>query len=122
LPGAIATATHDLPLWLRAALSMKIGEVGFYWGHRWSHEIPLLRRFHAIHHNAELVDWLVASRQHPFDTVFTRTCGFVPLTIFGLLDPLSDDPGSVALAVLLAGQVWAFFIYPRECTLALRPA
>ena len=111
LPDGIAAATQDLPLWLRAGLSMVVGEVGFYWGHRWSHEIPLLWRFHAIHHSAEHVDWLVASRQHPFDTVFTRTCGFVPLTILGLLDPLSEDPGVVALTVLIVGQVWAFFIH-----------
>lgn len=111
MPAGLAHATHDLPVWLRAVLGMTIGEIGFYWGHRWSHEIPLLWRFHAIHHSPEEVDWLVASRQHPLDTVFTRTCGFVPLTVLGLLDPLSADPSMLALAVLIGGQVWAYFVH-----------
>ncbi len=111
LPGGIATFVQELPLWQRGLLSMAIGEVGFYWGHRWSHEIPFLWRFHAIHHSAEHVDWLVTSRDHPLGIVFTRLCGFVPLTVLGLLDPLSDDPGAVVLTILIVGQVWAFFIH-----------
>ena len=29
-----------------------------YWVHRAFHRVPLLWRFHAIHHSAEMMDWL----------------------------------------------------------------
>ena len=54
-----------------------VGEIGFYWGHRWSHETGWLWRFHAVHHSATHVNFLVNSRAHPVDIVFTRACGLV---------------------------------------------
>ena len=111
VPEAVLSNVASLPLWARVAAGLLAGEFGYYWGHRWSHEIPFLWRFHAIHHSAEHVDWLVTSRDHPLGIVFTRLCGFVPLTVLGLLDPLSDDPGAVVLTILIVGQVWAFFIH-----------
>jgi sterol desaturase/sphingolipid hydroxylase (fatty acid hydroxylase superfamily) len=65
VPTSVTGAAAGLPLWARMVLAMIVGEVGFYWGHRWSHEIPLLWRFHAVHHSAEHVDFLVNTRAPP---------------------------------------------------------
>ena len=67
------------PLWARMLAGLVVGEVGAYWGHRLSHEIPFLWRFHEVHHVAEHMDWLVNTRAHPVDMVFTRICTLVPL-------------------------------------------
>ena len=67
-----------MPLWLRMIAAMIVGETGAYWGHRWSHENAFLWRFHAIHHSAEDIDWLVSTRAHPVDHFFTRFCMLVP--------------------------------------------
>jgi len=56
-----------------------VNDFGAYWGHRASHHIPFLWRFHAIHHSAEHMDWLVNTRAHPVDMVFTRLSGLVPV-------------------------------------------
>jgi sterol desaturase/sphingolipid hydroxylase (fatty acid hydroxylase superfamily) len=40
-----------------------------YWAHRWAHEVPLLWRFHAVHHSPEHMDWVSGFRVHPFDGV-----------------------------------------------------
>jgi sterol desaturase/sphingolipid hydroxylase (fatty acid hydroxylase superfamily) len=111
MPAAIGATVAQWPTWLRIAAAMVVGEIGFYWGHRWSHEIPLLWQFHAIHHSAEQVDWLVNTRAHPVDMVFTRLCGFVPLYVLGLAAPLAGIAGAIPMLVLLLGMVWGFFVH-----------
>jgi sterol desaturase/sphingolipid hydroxylase (fatty acid hydroxylase superfamily) len=112
VPGNVLAVSASLPLWARALGGLVAGEVGYYWGHRWSHQIPFLWRFHAIHHSAEEMDFLVNSRAHPLDMVFSRFCGLVPMYALGLADPTTGSTGSLALVlVMLAGTIWGFFIH-----------
>ncbi len=111
MPNVIGATVALWPTWTRATLAMIVGEIGFYWGHRWSHEVPLLWQFHAIHHSPEHVDWLVNTRAHPVDMVFTRLCGFIPLYILGLAAPLAGSAGAIPMLVLLLGITWGFFVH-----------
>ena len=101
----------SLPAWVRFPAALVVGEIGFYWGHRWSHTIPLLWRFHVIHHSAEEIDWLVSSRVHPVDIVFTRLCGLIPIYALGLAQPTGQTVDLVPLLYALVGTVWSFFIH-----------
>jgi sterol desaturase/sphingolipid hydroxylase (fatty acid hydroxylase superfamily) len=101
----------SMPLGTRVAAAMVVGEIGSYWGHRWSHEIPLLWRFHAIHHSAEEIDWLVNTRAHPVDLLFTRLCSLTPMYVLGLAQPLANSLDLVPVLVTLAGTFWGFFIH-----------
>ena len=101
---AVATA----PLWLKLPAALLIGECGFYWGHRLTHQIPLLWRFHAIHHSAEQMDFLVNTRAHPVDLVFTRLCGLTPLYMLGLAEP---GHSMISVIVILFGTVWGFVVH-----------
>jgi sterol desaturase/sphingolipid hydroxylase (fatty acid hydroxylase superfamily) len=99
-----------LPLWANLVLGFVIGEVGFYWGHRWSHEWRWMWRFHRVHHTPQGLDWLINTRAHPLDMIFTRLCGLVPLYAIGLAQP--DARGSLTgVIVILAGTIWGFFIH-----------
>jgi len=110
MPSALRSALQELPLWARLVLAFAIGELGFYWGHRWSHEWPWLWRFHAVHHSAEHIDFMVNSRAHPFDMVFTRLVGLTPLYLLGFADPSLRGSATPA-AIVLIGTVWGFFIH-----------
>ena len=58
---AFYSSVAAMPLWLRLSAALVVNEIGGYWRHRWSHQIPFLRRFHGIHPSAEEIDWLVTS-------------------------------------------------------------
>ena len=111
LPASITSAAGSLPLAVRMVLAMVVGEIGFYWGHRLSHEWPLLWRFHAVHHSATHVNFMINTRAHPVDMVFTRMCGLVLLYATGLTSPVGPHPTLIPAVVLFVGSLWSFFIH-----------
>ena len=111
MPHTFLAFMTSLPLWARVTIGLVVAEIGAYWGHRWSHERPLLWRFHAVHHQAEHMDWLVNTRAHPIDMVFTRLCALTPLYTLGLAGPAGAQGSTVAALVLVIGAMWGFFIH-----------
>ena len=111
IPPNVAQTFAALPLGLRILASMVVAEFGLYWAHRLSHEIPMLWRFHAVHHSPTHVDWLVNSRGHPVDFIFTRLCGLLPIYALGLGTPLQGDASIVPLLAMVIGPTWGFFIH-----------
>lgn len=112
VPSGFYAMMGALPVAVRAALALVAGEIGYYWGHRLMHEIPLLWRLHALHHSAEEMDWLVNTRAHPLDVFFGRLCALAPLYALGLAQPLGTG-GADLVPVLIAfiGSLWGFFIH-----------
>ena len=45
-----------LPRWSQFLIAVFVEDVGAYWGHRFAHTVPLLWRFHAVHHSSEHLD------------------------------------------------------------------
>ena len=111
VPDTFYAAMAGLPLWLRLGLALLVGEISFYWGHRLMHEVPALWRFHAIHHAAEDMDWLVNTRAHPVDLFLTRLAGLVPIYALGLAQPMGHSADSVPVLFALIGSFWGFFVH-----------
>lgn len=111
IPSGYYEVVSALPLWLRVLVGLVVGEIGFYWGHRWAHEIPLLWRFHSIHHSVKDLYFLVSSHAHPIDNVFIRLCGLIPAIILGVASPLDASGGIVSLLIVLIATMWGFFIH-----------
>jgi lathosterol oxidase len=63
-----------------------VADLTQYWVHRAFHRVPLLWRFHAIHHSAEQMDWLAGSRLHLVDVAVTRGLTYVPIYVLGFAD------------------------------------
>ena len=111
VPAPVLSLGSNLPFGARLVLGIVVGEFGYYWMHRWMHEVPWLWRFHAVHHSAEHVDWLVSTRAHPVDLVLGRLSGYAPMYVFGLAHPIQNVLDPVSLGVVLVGTIWGFFIH-----------
>jgi hypothetical protein len=71
LPGlAFRPLVRSLPVWLELVVGVLLFDVLIYWTHRWSHTVPLLWRFHAVHHSTRHLDWVSGFRNHPLDGAF----------------------------------------------------
>jgi sterol desaturase/sphingolipid hydroxylase (fatty acid hydroxylase superfamily) len=72
---------------LPAAVSIPLAVVlvffGSYWGHRLTHTVPELWRFHSVHHSIEQMDWVASGRLHPVDSAFTQAFTIMPLFLLG---------------------------------------
>ena len=58
---------------MQIVAALSITTVGGYAGHRAAHEVPLLWRFHRVHHSIRELDWLAANHLHPLDQIFMRS-------------------------------------------------
>jgi len=68
LPGlAMRPLVAALPPTARLVAGVLLFDCMIYWLHRFSHEVPFLWRFHAVHHSTRQLDWVSGLRNHPLD-------------------------------------------------------
>jgi lathosterol oxidase len=84
LGGPLQAAVRALPLPVQFVLAMVLADLFAYASHRLFHAVPVLWRFHAIHHSCQCMDWLASSRLHLVDILITRAVAFIPLYVLGL--------------------------------------
>ncbi len=89
------------PTWAQALLAIGLGDLGIYTIHRLSHTLPWLWRFHAVHHSAEEMDWLVAVRTHPLDLLLFRLASIAPLVVLNV-----TPAASAVFVAVFAWQSW----------------
>lgn len=73
----------SMPMPVRIAALLLVGEFFWYWGHRLQHEVPWMWRFHAAHHAPTKLNALKSSRNHPLDMLFLSVIGYLPLVMLG---------------------------------------
>jgi|GEM_PF-222590 len=103
-PTGLQAAVASQPLWLQVLEVVLLGDLTVYWGHRLSHQVPWLWRFHRVHHTSPRLDWLAAWREHPVDGLFTQLLENLPALLLGF--PLELIAGFVVFR-----GIWAVFIH-----------
>lgn len=91
-----------LPSWSLLILGVIAMDLGDYAQHRLLHAIPLLWRFHKIHHSDVDVDCGTAIRHHPVEIVIGQVFALGWIAAFGI------PPLAVLVAVMLAAIMSVF--------------
>ena len=79
----LAQVAASLPFPIQFLLILVLSDLTQYWVHRMFHVVPVLWRFHAIHHSVDVMDWLAGSRLHLVDAAVTRAISYIPIYILG---------------------------------------
>ncbi len=75
----------ELPVWLKLILSiMLLDFMAQYVVHYLLHNIPLMWRFHMIHHSDTHVDVTTGTRHHPIDYIFRELFSLISIVLFGM--------------------------------------
>lgn len=61
-----------------------VNDFARYWLHRWYHEIPLLWRFHRVHHSVREMDAMSTFRVHFFEAVIKYGVLILPFRLLGI--------------------------------------
>jgi sterol desaturase/sphingolipid hydroxylase (fatty acid hydroxylase superfamily) len=100
LPGLVLRPiVTALPGWLSAVLGIALFDVAIYWVHRWMHEVPMLWKFHAVHHSSATMDWVSGFRNHPVDGLIIAPAVFL-LVAAGFSAQLT---GALAIVQIVTG-------------------
>jgi sterol desaturase/sphingolipid hydroxylase (fatty acid hydroxylase superfamily) len=71
----------EWPLWAQIVLGIIITDFGNNLAHHMSHEIPVLWRFHSVHHSAPRITVINTGRFHPVDVIQSLIVG-TPIPFF----------------------------------------
>jgi len=86
----------DAHVLIQLFLAINLVDFTKYWYHRWTHEVPLLWRYHSIHHSLDRLEMLRASYFYPLDIILTVGIGTATMLAFG-----------VPYEIIIFHNVWA---------------
>ena len=83
VPSGVRATIAAQPAAVQVIEAFLLASLCGYWAHRATHTVPVLWRFHKVHHSVTEMDWLASGRLHPVDQGFTKSCIIVPLFALG---------------------------------------
>jgi lathosterol oxidase len=94
---ALKATVQSWPLWVQFLAAVFLADAAQAVLHRIYHRVPVLWRFHAVHHSSRYMDWLAGSRVHLVEVMLTRSAVLLPLVLMGFA------PDAVNAYVILVG-------------------
>jgi sterol desaturase/sphingolipid hydroxylase (fatty acid hydroxylase superfamily) len=74
----------DLPAWAHAGLAVLLLDLWTYWWHRICHAVPVLWRFHRVHHSDAQMDVTTANRFHLGEIILSSVLRLPLLPLLGI--------------------------------------
>lgn len=91
--GRLLSAGLGIGLWptawsfgLQVLLALLIADAGTYFRHRLFHRVPLLWRFHQIHHSVTGLYWIRSAYTHPLEQFAIMLATMFPIALLGAGD------------------------------------
>jgi len=91
----------NMPLGLSWVLALLMLDCWQYWWHRINHRIPLLWRFHAVHHSDAEMDATSGVRFHTVEVILSMIARLIVLPLIGLTVPQLLLYETLSLPVIL---------------------
>ena len=92
----------QLPFWSEIIIGILLIDFGSYGMHNLTHRIPLLWRFHRVHHSDLYLNSTSSIRFHPLETVLTQGIYLgTAILVFGISMPCFVLYGSIAIPLLI---------------------
>ncbi len=91
----------SLPAWLHWIGAIVIFDFWQYWWHRFNHRVPLLWRFHAVHHSDAELDASSGVRFHTGEMLFSFLARLLVLPLIGVTLPQLLAYEALSLPVIL---------------------
>lgn len=98
----------DLPYWAVLLLGVVLYDFTTYWQHRAAHKVPLLWRFHRVHHSDTTMDSTTYFRAHPVEIFLYYSIGNILCSLIF---------GTDVLALALYFFILTFFVIMEHSNL-----
>ena len=73
-----------LPVWFESIAGIALLDLFTYFAHVAMHRVPILWRFHRVHHSDPFVDVTTSLRFHPFETLWRLLWTVIPALLLGV--------------------------------------
>ncbi len=73
-----------VPSAVQLVITFLVLDLWRYWEHRLFHSVPLLWRFHLVHHSDTQIDVTTSERHHPLEVLLGTALFMVPIVVLGL--------------------------------------
>lgn len=77
-------SSWGIPLTLNLVISFLLIDLMHYFSHRLHHQLPLLWRFHRLHHSEKKLDALTSLLHHPLDVISSLVINVIGYLIFDI--------------------------------------
>ncbi len=94
----------SLPTVVQVVAIMFFTDLVQYWVHRAFHRIPMLWRFHAVHHSAKSMDWIAGARMHFLEILALRGTTVLPMILLGF------HQSAVGVYIFMV-YLWSTFVH-----------